>query len=81
MYPDVAANLVRESGSSENIDINLPWYPFALAGIHLTQTILTSLDAGVLQKKILLNLNGSVFASVARICQDLYGRRTDARLT
>jgi len=72
-YPVLAQKLVNESGSSQSLQITDPWYPFALVGIHLTQTIIKSLMAGLLQKNLIMKLNGDVIASVTSTCQDLYG--------
>lgn len=65
--------MIIESGSSHSLQIDEPWYPFALMGIHITRTILETLSAGLLQKTIIMKIRGNIVESVARTCQDLYG--------
>jgi len=64
---------VDESGSNKTLQISEPWYPFALMGIHVTRAILETLTAGLLQRNIIMKVNGNVIESVSRICQNLYG--------
>jgi len=71
-YPVLAQRLVKESGSSQSLQIAEPWYPFALVGIHITRTILDNLCSNQIQQEIILKVHGNVIESVARICQDLY---------
>src|ERR1700737_5438938 len=81
-YPDLAQRLVKESGSSQSLQITEPWYPFALVGIHITRTILDNLSFGLLQRDIIMKVQDHVFESVMRICQDIYGTsRPEVELT
>jgi hypothetical protein len=73
-YPVLANKLVTESGSSQALQISEPWYPFALVGIHITRSILQDLSAGLIQRQIIMKVNGDIVLSVARVCQDMYDR-------
>jgi ELMO/CED-12 family len=80
IYPVLAQRIVQESGSSSPLDITEPWYPFALMGIHLTDAILKTLASGLLQETIIMKLQGNAYKSISRICQDLFGIRSESSI-
>jgi hypothetical protein len=73
-FPVLARRIVAESGSSQNLQISDPWYPFALVGIHVTRSVLETLSSGLLQRNLIMKAQGNLVESVGRVCQNLYGQ-------
>lgn len=60
-HPLYAQRMIRESGTLlTHPDVEQPWYPFALCGIHTTKFVSTMLERGQLQRHLLqAQLQGS----------------------